>query len=171
MQATAGSLDPNSLVIPLSRWRVVLLSSASIAVAAFGTFATLVLDHTNSVLDHVVGWSITAAFAIVGVLGLWLVVPGRRRGVRLSPGGFTILGQFASPSYAWSQVERFKIVRFGLANTMVGVDLKWGAASEPIRRTGRMLSGADLLLPPNLKIKPQKLLDLMEEWRRRYSAD
>lgn len=162
--------EDESFWIPQSRRRLLLIGLASICLAAFGAFATLVLDQTNSVIDHVIGWSVTTLFGLAGAIGLWLGGSPRQQGLRLDEGGFTIVGPFASLRYDWRKVERFSLVRFGLANTLVGVDLNASADRPRLRRAGRALSGVDFLLPPNLRIKPEALLQLMQEWKRRSSS-
>ncbi|HET9789479.1 MAG TPA: hypothetical protein VFP47_20255, partial [Pyrinomonadaceae bacterium] len=85
------------------------------------------------------------------------------------PKGFTVRTLYRSEKYRWAEVERFGVTRIG-GNKMVGFDFSREYDKHHVgRQVAAGISGYEGALPDTYGMKPERLAELLNEWKARRS--
>jgi hypothetical protein len=94
----------------------------------------------------------------------------KRVWLRVGPEGFDVTIRGRTRHEVWDDVERVKPVRIATSRyssiATVGYTLR--GHRSPLQRLGRWMSGFDRAIP-TVEVPPQKLAEVMEQYRQRYS--
>jgi hypothetical protein len=120
----------------------------------------------------------TRAVGFVGILFfgagvfilLWQGISPVKSGLLLDRDGFEVRSAFATKRYRWDDVSAFGVFRYRF-NRFVGFQLTPTARPPRLAAINRALVGWDAMLPNTLRLKPEQLAALMEEWRLRHAAN
>ena len=85
----------------------------------------------------------------------------------LGPKGFTVRTLYRSHKYGWAEVERFGVTRIG-ANKTVAFDFSGEYGKYHVaRQVAAGISGYEGALPDTYGMKPERLAELLNEWKAR----
>lgn len=118
------------------------------------------------------GWPATVFFGLASVFFTINLFWPSASYLDLSPDGFVVCALFRpSPLIRWDSVSEFRVVRIPPKRTkMVGFDVN--ASLHPsLSATVRRVVGASGTLPDTYGRKPDELVDLMNQWRRKALVD
>ena len=146
-----------------SRTRYVLLALASLVFVALG----VVIFVDAGGFARVAGAAIVVLFVACGAIGVLQLLFGS---LRLSPEGFTVDGLGRQVTRRWSDVESFSVIRAPSRNEIVGIRFAPAGAESRVRAAIRSTAGFEGALPDTYGMKAADLAELMNTWRRRYSA-
>ena len=114
------------------------------------------------------GWVCVIFFGLTGVLAIrGLIKPTE---VILSPEGFKVLGLREKALVRWADVQNFFICQ--VQRTRIVCYERRGEPTDFQRAMGMNRTGqwGDGQIPAHLELHPDKVLELLEDWRRRYGA-
>jgi len=116
-----------------------------------------------------IGWCAVLLFGAFGLKGLYNLA--RPMQVVLSPEGFQVLGLRRLPPVRWQDVERFFMGQVKRSK-FICYDLKAETMSNFQRAMDMVRPGqwGDGQLPGALEMKPDDVLQLFDDWHRRYGA-
>lgn len=90
--------------------------------------------------------------------------------LRLSPEGLTYCSLYKPRHYSWHEIERFGVMVVGM-NRMVGFSFSSSYRGlERTRKAVAAVSGYEVGLPDTYGRKPDDLIKLLNEWKKRHSS-
>jgi hypothetical protein len=155
---TGGSEET---VILGARWKSALPLLISLAFVALG----LSLSHGPAAKHVIVGWLTVLFFGFCFLTGvLQLMRPTR---LRMTPQGFTIeMFPWRPRTVSWGDVDEFFLwTRRGAK--LVAFSYVPGRAPDGLITRANRAVGAEGALPAGLRVRPERLLELMQAWKDR----
>ncbi len=161
-----------TLVLRRSRSKTVLSMLGSIAFVTIGLFMVSgpIADSSRHSPEFVklMGWACIAFFGGTGLLSIRNLI--RPTELVLSAEGFQVKGVRRTPLVPWrdvrgffiAQVQLSKFVCYELDQEPTALQLATGRGSAGTWGNGQ--------IPAHLELHPDKVLELLEEWHRRYAA-
>lgn len=112
------------------------------------------------------GWFVAIVFGLGSLVFALQLLPDSSY-LLLGPDGFTVRTLYRTQKYRWAQVEHFGVTRIG-GNKTVGFDFssKYGKYHVG-RQVAAGISGYEGSLPDNYGMKPERLAELLNEWKAR----
>jgi membrane associated rhomboid family serine protease len=113
------------------------------------------------------------AFAILASLVGLIAAIGLRQRLVLTPRGFSSNGVFGANVYRWPDVDRFIVVNQSGVQ-VVGFLLTPSHVASADRRSnvlGKLFVQREMRVPTGFGMNAEKQAGLMEDWRRRWTAD
>ena len=157
-----GSLDNPPMVIRAGRGRgalvllfaAMLLASGGLRLSGSGGFNGFAL-------------AMLVASALVGAMGLWMVVAPAR--LEIGPGGVSQKVLWRNHRYAWNEVYDFRPVQLGGFSKTVGFDfLIPRRKSAALLKFNASVTGVQAIFQPGFEVKPVELADLLNRARERW---
>jgi hypothetical protein len=114
------------------------------------------------------GWFVAIVFGLGSLVFTFQLLPDSSY-LLLGPKGFTVRTLYRSEKYRWVEVERFGVTRIG-GNKMVGFDFSSEYGKHQVgRQVAAGISGYEGALPDTYGMKPERLAELLNEWKARQS--
>jgi hypothetical protein len=112
------------------------------------------------------GWFVAVLFGLGSLVFALQLLPGSSY-LLLEPDGFTVRTLYRSQKYGWAEVERFGVTRIG-GNKTVAFDFSSQYGKYRVaRQVAAGLSGYEGTLPDTYGMKPERLAELLNEWKAR----
>jgi hypothetical protein len=112
------------------------------------------------------GWFVSIVFGLGSLVFALQLLPGSSY-LLLEPDGFTVRTLYRSQKYAWAEVERFAVTRTG-GNKTVAFDFSSEYGKYHVaRKVAAGISGYEGALPDTYGMKPERLAELLNEWKAR----
>jgi hypothetical protein len=155
-------------VIRESRVKVGGYLALSVGFVAVGLWMALQPVHPR---DAFWGWVAVVFFGLTLPTFAWQLVSPMR--LTLDATGFVLSGGLrrAPKRFGWHDIDRFFVARGPRGVKMIRFNYLQGRA-PPGRMTkvARTLGGADAGLPPGWTLSPEKVVDILNDYRSRYGT-
>ena len=116
--------------------------------------------------DREGGWFVAIVFGLGSLVFAAQLLPDSSY-LLLGPDGFTVRTLYRSQKYRWAQVERFGVTRIG-GNKTVAFDFSREYRKYHVaRQVAAGISGYEGTLPDTYGMKPERLAELLNEWKAR----
>ena len=151
--------DPaNRLVLQMTNRRRLVF--AAVALLFLGSAAFLLINQQP-------------AFAILASFVGLIAAIGLRQRLVLTPRGFSSRGVLGANVFRWPDVDRFIVVNQSGVNVVgfLAAPAYVAAADRRSNVLGRLLVGREMRVPTGFGMSAEKQAALMEDWRRRWTAD
>ena len=156
-----------------SRQKTVLAIFGAVAFVAIGLFMAIgPISESSRYPPEIVrgtGWLCIAFFGGTGLLSVNTLA--RPKEVHLSPEGFRVKGLRRTPLVPWSHVRRFFIAEIKRSKFVCYELNRSPAMLERALVLGRTGAWGDGQIPAHLETHPDQVLELLEDWRRRYAPE
>ena len=161
------------------------------AVQALLLFIVFTICSLAVTAEHWGGWILALLGAVGGIFSVLMMTP-RYNYLRLFAEGFEVRNLFKSDRYSWSDVERIALydIRGNGYNLAVfifsqtgGKKTGLGEMMAKMAELGRALDNAcsrcssvnavdiDYYLPRHYEKSPQEIVEVMNEWKGKYSSN
>lgn len=155
-------------IIRFSRTKFLLLFSPLLVLMAI----SLAIDfeqwkHLSGLEEVIIGGSFL--FFLAGIL----ILPYRYF-LQLSPQGLTVFHVAGKNSYSWDEIVEFRIMSRGFNHVPLGKLIVFDLREDSphltaIRRLASPVTKYDVSILATFDTSAEALLEILEEWRRRYS--
>ena len=119
--------------------------------------------------EGVKGWLITLFFGLCSLVFLIQLIPSSTQ-LQLNEQGFIMTSLFRSSFTKWTDVKSFKPGYLGRNKAVMFDYVKSHKKHATGKNISKLLSGSQAALPSTYGMKATELIEIMNEWKKKYGT-